>query len=124
VEAELSAFGDRAVTTGEPLVVGRAFAQSFALIVHELATNAVKHGAFAANSGRVEIDWKIDRLSDPVLLKFSWVERGGPLTKVPEKSGLGLQLISLVGEVAIAFKEAGFEYTLTVPLEEAVRGRE
>jgi two-component sensor histidine kinase len=124
VEAELSPFGARAVTTGEPLVVGGAFAQSFALIVHELATNAVKHGALAAEGGRVALDWRIDRSSGPAVLKFTWTERGGPPAKAPEKHGLGTQLMSLVGESTVAFLEEGIEYSLRVPLEEAVRGSE
>jgi PAS domain S-box-containing protein len=124
VEAELSSFGARAIIDGEALVVGGAFAQSFALIIHELATNAVKHGSLSAERGRVVLDWKIDRSSDDPQLNFSWMERGGPPATPPGNSGLGTQLISLIGESQVVFKEEGFEYVLTVPLEEVVRGRE
>jgi PAS domain S-box-containing protein len=124
VDAELSAFGARAVIAGEALVVGGAFAQTFALIIHELATNAVKHGSLSAERGRVVLDWKIDRSSQPPQLNFSWMERGGPPAAPPKNSGLGTELISLVGESQVAFKEEGFEYVLTVPLEEVVRGVE
>jgi hypothetical protein len=124
VQVQLSPFAARAVITGEPLVVGGAFAQSFALIVHELATNAVKHGALSAPGGRLAIDWKIDRSSRPVLLKFSWIERGGPAAKPPDEQGLGMQLMALVGQSAITFNDEGLEYALTLPLEEALRGRD
>jgi two-component system, chemotaxis family, CheB/CheR fusion protein len=121
-EAELSAFGARATISGEPLVIGGAFAQSLALIIHELATNAVKHGSLAVEAGRVEMHWRVDRSCEPAVLRFSWTERGGPPAKAPEKHGLGTQLMSLVGESTIVFKEDGIEYHLMVPLEEAVSG--
>jgi two-component sensor histidine kinase len=123
-EAELSAFGARATISGEPLVIGGPFAQSLALIIHELATNAVKHGSLAVVTGRVELHWRVDRSSEPAVLRLSWIERGGPPTKAPAKHGFGTQLMSLVGESTIAFKEDGIEYQLMVPLEEAIRGRE
>lgn len=124
VAAELSAFGARAVITGESLVVGGAFAQTFALVLHELATNALKHGSLSAERGRVAIDWKIDHATENAQLKFFWLERGGPPAAPPDNHGFGTQLISLIGESHVEFKEEGFEYVLTVPLEEVVRGRE
>src|SRR5262249_37054548 len=78
VESELAAFGARTIISGEAIVVGGAFAQTFALVVHELATNAVKHGSLSAERGRVVLDWKINRSSELQQLCFSWMERGGP----------------------------------------------
>jgi PAS domain S-box-containing protein len=124
VECELSAFGARTIINGEAIVVGGAFAQTFALVVHELATNAVKHGSLSSERGRVVLDWRIDRSTADQQLCFSWMERGGPPASPPEYIGLGTRLMSLVGKSRAAFKEEGFEFFLTVPLDEAVRGRE
>jgi PAS domain S-box-containing protein len=122
VEAELSVFGARAILSGDALMVGGAFAQTFALVVHELATNSVKHGSLSAERGRVVLDWRIDQSSERPQLNFSWKERGGPPATSPDITGLGTQLISMLGETEIAFKDEGFEYWLAVPLEEVVRG--
>jgi PAS domain S-box-containing protein len=122
VEAELSAFAARTIITGEALVVGGAFAQSFSLLVHELATNAVKHGALSAERGRVVISWKIEQTEDTPQLHFSWLERGGPSAKPPQDTGLGTVLMSSIGKSQVAFKDEGFEYAVSVPLCEAVRG--
>src|SRR5207244_13400406 len=62
VEAELVPFGARARVDGPAIVAGSSFAQMFALIVHELATNAAKHGALTSTGGHVSIAWK-DRKS-------------------------------------------------------------
>ena len=123
-EAELSPFAARAIITGEALVVGGAFAQTFALLIHELATNAAKYGALSSPRGRVVINWKIDRSEQKDQLHLAWMERGGPPAKSPKDSGLGTVLMSSLGKSQVKFKDEGFEYALTVPLSEVVRGSE
>jgi PAS domain S-box-containing protein len=122
VDTELAPFAARAIVEGEPLVVGGAFAQSFALLLHELATNAVKHGALSAASGCVELGWQIARSGPEPQLHFSWRERGGPLASQPKEAGLGTQLMASIGKSRAEFNPEGLEYALTVPLAEAVRG--
>ena len=122
IDAELAPFAARASVSGEPLVVGGAFAQTFALLVHELATNASKYGALSSPRGRVVINWKVEAGVDGPELRFAWVERGGPPTSPPKETGLGTILMSAIGELQAAFNEEGFEYVLNVPLAEAVRG--
>jgi PAS domain S-box-containing protein len=124
VEAELAPFAARATVTGEPVVVGGAFAQTFALLIHELATNAVKHGALSAQRGRVVISWKVDQSEDVPHLHFAWLERGGPPAKEPKDSGLGTVLMSSIGNSQVTFKDEGLEFTLSVPLAEALKGSE
>jgi PAS domain S-box-containing protein len=77
VEAELAPFGARAHVDGASIVAGSSFAQMFALIVHELATNAMKHGALASTGGQVRINWKVGDADGAPALHFSWIERGG-----------------------------------------------
>jgi two-component sensor histidine kinase len=122
LEAELASFGKRAAASGQDLVLGGGFAQSFALIVHELATNAVKHGAFSTPHGRVNVEWGNEQAEGQALLRFWWVERDGPPVAPPTKQGFGTLLISAVGKSRVEFKSEGFEYRLMIPLAEALRG--
>jgi PAS domain S-box-containing protein len=124
IDAELLPFAARATVSGEMLVVGGAFAQTFALLVHELATNASKYGALSSPRGRVVINWKVEDGEGGPDLRFAWVERGGPPALPPKETGLGTILMSAIGQSQAAFNEDGFEYVLTVPLAEAMRGRD
>ena len=121
LEAELASFGKRAAAFGQDLVLGGSFGQSFALVVHELATNAVKHGAFSCPQGRVNIEWWREHADGQVVLRFSWVERDGPAVQPPKNQGFGTLLISAVGKSQVEFKPEGFEYRLVMPLSEALR---
>src|SRR5262245_25116428 len=121
VEAELSSFGARAKVDGEFLMAGSSFAQMFALIVHELATNAIKHGALSGPRGEVAVGWQTNHVEQEATLLVRWAERGGPLVKPPASTGFGTQLISLIGKPHIAYNPEGFEYRLAVPLAEVGR---
>jgi two-component sensor histidine kinase len=56
------------------------------------------------------------------MLRFWWVERGGPPVRPPTNQGFGTLLISAVGKSRVEFKPEGFEYRLMIPLAEALRG--
>jgi two-component sensor histidine kinase len=118
IEAELAPFAARARLQGVPVVVSGTFAQTFALIVHELATNATKHGALSSENGRVLISWKIDEGPPEPRLDFSWVERGGPPAVAPQASGFGTHVIALLGDPRLSFAADGFEYSVSLPLAE------
>ena len=90
VRAELEAFGGRVNISGPQLIAGNAFAQMFSVVVHELATNAVKYGALAFPEGRIDIRWAVD---DEAGFSFEWIERGGPPVRPPTAVGFGSQLI-------------------------------
>jgi two-component sensor histidine kinase len=106
---------------GVPVVVSGAFAQTYALIVHELATNAVKHGALSSANGRVLISWKIDDGPSEPHLSFSWVERGGPPAVAPHASGFGTYVIALLGDPRLSFAADGFEYSMSLPVSHLTR---
>ncbi len=80
---------ERFTTSGPPVSLNPAVAQSLALVIHELVTNAAKYGALSVPSGRVAISWKIDEKN----LTVSWTETGGPPGKPPERQGFGSQIM-------------------------------
>jgi two-component sensor histidine kinase len=63
------------------------------MVVHELATNAVKYGALSNDSGNVRIDWTVHEEQDAAHLKVCWEERDGPLVQAPVRKGFGSRLI-------------------------------
>ena len=123
VEGQLATFAARAKIDGPPVYAGAPFAQMFALVIHELATNAAKYGSLSQPRGHVVITWEVrDELAEPQLT-FSWVERDGPPVAAPSHQGFGSRLISaaLAGTPRIAFDSQGFEYTVDVPLADVTR---
>jgi PAS domain S-box-containing protein len=115
VQAELSAFGGRVSIIGPALIAGTAFAQMFAIVVHELATNATKYGSLSVPEGQVDVCWQVEQ--DATLL-FSWKERGGPSVQAPAALGFGSEVmrVALIENPRILFKESGFEYEIRVPI--------
>ncbi len=102
---------------GPSLHIGPGAALSLALLLHELATNAVKYGALSHEQGRVEVEWT----DDGTLLRLSWRETGGPVVKAPARKGFGTRLIErglAGGEVRTDFNESGFCCVLTTALSE------
>jgi PAS domain S-box-containing protein len=118
VLAELEPFATRLKIDGVPVVLGGAFAQQFALVLHELATNATKYGSLSTSRGRLLISWEINKRCGEPMLAFSWAERDGPPVTTPTNEGFGSQLISLAfdGGHRISYAEKGFEFTVDVPL--------
>ena len=77
VEVSLAPFGrrgERAVIDGDEVPIPVQSAGAVGLVLHELATNAVKHGALSGPSGRVEVTWRLEGDS----LRLEWRESGGP----------------------------------------------
>jgi PAS domain S-box-containing protein len=121
IDAQLSPFGARVDMSGDPIIAGPTFTQSFALIVHELATNATKYGSLSVPGGSVSLKWQVEDHGDP-LFTFEWVEKDGPkINQQPRREGFGTQLICIVGRPTVSFCEDGFSYLLSVPLAEVVR---
>jgi PAS domain S-box-containing protein len=104
---------------GEDMVVDGEVASALSMTIHELATNAVKHGAMRGDDGRIDVSWRIEPGSGDLILE--WVERGGPPASSPTTEGFGLSLLRSVvpyqldGSVALEFKPEGLRCTLRVP---------
>ncbi|HZR62810.1 MAG TPA: chemotaxis protein CheB [Xanthobacteraceae bacterium] len=109
---------DRVQIGGEALTLSADLATPFGLILHELATNAAKHGALSRPRGRVAIEWSVSR-NDPSILTVVWREQGGPPVQQPTTSGFGSALIEngIPGaSVKREFKPAGLICTIELPL--------
>ncbi len=127
LEGELRPYRGRAELAGTDLALTPKAALAFSLVLHELATNAAKYGAFLNADGRLEISWEWQRPSGgrPELY-FQWRERDGPPVTVPSRRGFGRTLIEqglkhdLDGTVAMDFRPDGLVCELTIP-EEAGR---
>jgi two-component sensor histidine kinase len=80
--------------TGPSLHLTPDATTSVCLVLHELATNAVKHGAWSNNRGTVNLEWSVARENGAgPLITLRWVESDGPPCGTPDKSGLGTLLI-------------------------------
>jgi PAS domain S-box-containing protein len=99
---------------------------SLALAIHELATNAVKHGALSRPEGRVTIRWAETPGDGRPRLSLVWQERGGPEVFVPTRRGFGTRMIErglaaeLGGTAKIDFRQEGLVCTVDAPLPEGV----
>lgn len=98
-------------------------AQTVGLAIHELATNALKHGAWSSPGGKVFVHWKLDHLAgQPRSLVFEWRERGsGPRRVGDARKGFGhvvlYELIpqSFRGTTRGEFLEDGFCWVMSLP---------
>lgn len=93
VRSVLRPYGDRCLIAGEQALIPRRIMTTFALFLHELATNSVKYGALSSGDGDVSIRWKTS--SD--VLELTWVETGGPkISAPPEKRGFGSAMVDSI----------------------------
>jgi two-component sensor histidine kinase len=91
LQQELAGFADDVTIDGPDVLIGGATVQTFALLVHELATNAIKHGAFRSAEGTLLITLGIDG----EVFSFLWEEHGAPPVRSSRK-GFGTQLLDSV----------------------------
>ncbi len=112
--------GDRFDIDGPAVVLDPRRAVALAMALHELCTNAVKHGALSVAEGRVGISWKVSADGAPLVLR--WKERGGPLVRVPRQRGFGSVLVErglrhdLGGESRLLFEPDGVSCEIAIPL--------
>lgn len=112
---------------GPPLLLRPSVAQSVALVMHELATNAVKYGCLSAEQGRLEVCWEVGELVvGGAGVRLHWNESGGPLVKErsgTSRSGFGTRLIhssierQLGGSLSLDWSPGGLKASLDIPLE-------
>lgn len=119
VHDELAPFAgkQRAVLRGPSVTLRPAVAQSVAMAIHELATNAAKYGALSTPEGRVTLSWRT--VDDAV--ELYWEESGGPRAAAPASVGFGMKVIEASvlsqsrGEISFDWREAGLVCRISVP---------
>jgi PAS domain S-box-containing protein len=126
VEEELAAFRmgepEKIVASGPDVSLEPRTAQTLALALHELATNAVKYGALSVPSGRVHANWELAAAA----LTLHWIESGGPCVTEPSSAGFGIRVISasierqLEGEAQFDWRPDGLHCSLTVPRRDRI----
>ncbi len=122
VDEELAPYktgGVNKITIKGPNVsLNPGMAQTIALALHELATNAAKYGALSASSGELNLNWSLDDQA----LKINWEESGGPSTTPPSHRGFGTRIIvasieqQLGGRVLQNWHTAGLHCSFSIPL--------
>lgn len=122
VATELEPFRDRRrdiTVSGCDLGIGGHAAQILAMIVHELTTNAAKHGALSTPVGRVQVDCA----QEDGTVVLTWREEAGPPVGAPTRSGFGTTVIGRMAErfldarVEVSFAPTGFVYRLAMPAD-------
>ena len=124
IQRELREIAPNAVTiTGCDIVVNAGAAQQFALIVHELATNAFKYGALSDPGGRVTVAGLTSETAQGKQFSLVWTEHGGPPVSKPTRKGFGSSiLLEAARQFGMAvdadFRPDGLAYSLTVAFED------
>jgi two-component sensor histidine kinase len=115
---DLGAFSGRIRVAVPRMGIGEAATTNLALVLHELATNSVKHGALSADAGLLDVACLVE--GDEAVLV--WTERGGPLVTPPAPgAGFGNRLLDRImtrhfgGAVSYAWTPEGLIATLRIP---------
>ncbi|MFC0407708.1 CheR family methyltransferase [Roseomonas elaeocarpi] len=128
VRAELEAHGSleppKVTVNGPEVSLTVAQVQTFALALHELATNAVKYGALKGEAGRLSVTWTVEAIEKgrPSLL-LDWSETGLALgAEAGTHRGYGRELIeraltfSLGAQIEYAIEPGGVRCRVRLPL--------
>jgi PAS domain S-box-containing protein len=116
----------RLVITGENIRFPPKTALALGIAFNELATNAVKYGAFSNDAGSVLIDWTLEQTPEGKRLVLCWQEKDGPPATPPSRKGFGSQVLErglaleLEGTTHIDYRPDGLVYTINIPATAAL----
>jgi PAS domain S-box-containing protein len=107
----------RADIIGPELVLQPQLAQTIAMVLHELTTNAVKYGALSIPSGRLRVEWSRGEAH----LVIRWSEADGPPVKPPQRQGFGTRVVNRViqdlkGSLRFDWNPEGIACEIVVPV--------
>jgi CheY-like chemotaxis protein len=127
VSEELAPYraGDKIQCSGPDISLQPVTAQGLALALHELATNAAKHGALSSPIGKVTLEWELGADS----LTLRWAENGGPPVGELSSRSFGLKVIvasieqQLGGKAAFDWSRAGLRCEFAIPRTELTKSR-
>lgn len=121
LDRQLAGFGSRVKIDGCDIVLDAKTAQQFSLIVHELATNALKYGSLSAQAGHVSIEGKTIAHDGKEAFLFTWKEMDGPPVIKPARQGFGSIILvdsakQFAQHVALDYTPTGLCYELRIEL--------
>lgn len=130
IEDELIAYaahdGQQVRIEGPAVALDPKTAERLSLAIHELTTNAVKHGALTRETGRIAIKWRIESADGSRDLALSWIESGIELSSAkPQPDGFGMELLrqslpyELQAQTDIELRPKGLRFELRMPLTTA-----
>jgi hypothetical protein len=113
---------ERIELSGPEVEISPTATISLSLMLYELATNAVKHGALRIFDGHVSIYWEKMDAEKPPRLELHWVEKGSPIIRKPATEGFGSRLLTssaaqLRGDVKIDYQPEGLHCCIRFPLQ-------
>ncbi|WP_104667084.1 PAS domain-containing sensor histidine kinase [Ensifer adhaerens] len=109
------------IEPGPSVVLEPGQVVSLSMVLHELATNAIKYGALSTSTGKIQIEWETETASPP-RLRLSWRESGGPPVTPPTTAGFGTRLVQfsvsqeLGGQVELNYQPEGLVVEIVSPL--------
>jgi two-component sensor histidine kinase len=126
LEQELQPFIEegpgRVVLQGPAIDLSADLAVPVGMALHELTSNAVRHGSLSVPEGRVEVAWSLGQVDGKRMLHLEWTERDGPPVQTPQQRGFGSTLLDRVlamqanAKVQITFDTAGLTFRMDAPL--------
>jgi two-component sensor histidine kinase len=122
VRLEFESFSDRVKAVGPGVMLNPRVAQTFTLLVHELATNATKYGALSRPDGQIAIHWSIEGVGADARFRFRWQELNGPPVVPPTRQGFGRILLEKAAAQEfgvlpkVRFAPEGLIYEIEAPL--------
>ena len=132
VRAQLYPFkdliGTRILVDGPAARLTPAAAQAIGMALHELATNAAKHGSLSTSQGQVRVSWRLTGEERRSFI-IRWVEEGGPKVSTPTRKGFGHMVIGPIaesavdGKVEIQFLEGGLTWNLEALVADTLETR-
>lgn len=115
-------WAERIVIAGKDIRIPPGSALALGLAFNELATNAVKYGAFSNATGSVLIEWTFEATPEGPRLMLHWREKGGPPVEPPSRKGFGSRMIEhglaheLQGSVELDYPSDGAVCTMNIPM--------
>jgi two-component sensor histidine kinase len=131
VRNQLQPFGEvdgvRVAAMGPAILLQPDAAQNIGLAMHELATNALKHGALSVPEGTIAVHWNLGPdATGRNCFHFTWSECGGPKVVPPPRRGFGHVVLqrmtgpALQRKVKHEFEANGVRWSLEAPAATAV----
>ena len=118
--------GERAILSGPAIDLQPRAGQVLGLAIHELAVNAVEHGALGTSVGRVEVKWELSGVQQEPWLTLDWREISSATPPGPSREGFGTEVLTrtlayeLKAETNVTYDPEGLRCTIRFPFPERI----